>query len=260
MDKLLWPNGGVELHSEDFIFAEEAIRSALAGMLSSVQPSNTVLVLSGCVVSFNQGNASVTAGWIVLDGEILYMPAQTVSTQVGQTFTNKAYIALNAFNDAAGAEVLASGATGQTYQRRQASIVGGNSGDWRDSASWVTYDKRINALAASGLSSVVIPGNDLNAPFTLPSGVTIEARKSSGLTVLKGALNLTGLAANTSFVAFTLPVGFRPTGYNAIQIIPTFDSGTSTLIGTIFVATNGDVSFKFNNTGVTRVDFSVTYW
>lgn len=261
MDKLLWPNGGVMLHADDFIFAEQAIRDAFAGILKGVQGTDKVLVLAGCEVSYTAGNATITEGWVSYLDEVLYMPAQTISTQVNSSFTNKVHIGLDVQVEPSGAEPLASGATGQTYQRRRAMLLPGTSSGstWREDKNWLNLPYRINELAAAGAVDLFIQANDLEAGFTLPTPHQIAVKRSSGAVHIRGSIVTPGLNQNALTLAFTLPLGFRPTLSKCIASV-TVQENLSYTHGSMHIETNGEVRFLSSTQSPETVYFCVTFW
>jgi hypothetical protein len=238
MNKLLWPTGGVQLHSEDFIFAETAVRDAIGGLVSKFQEGNTVLVISGCEVSFAGSNASITEGWVVINNEILFMPAQTVSTNVGGSVQLGVNAQVHVFNDSAGLETLASSASGNTYQVRQARILGGVSNTAYDYKNWVRLEDKLADLCVSATDVLNINSNDLEAGFTLVSNAPATIEKSLGKLYFRGQIQTpNNLTLGADNLVVTLPVEFRPSTNMLIPV--TAISGSSYVMAFMTVTTSG---------------------
>ncbi len=73
MKKFLFPGGGQRINLTDFKDLHDEHNSILEVLLIGVGGC----VLSGLLVSGVQNNASISAGWCYLDGEYVYLPAQS---------------------------------------------------------------------------------------------------------------------------------------------------------------------------------------
>ena len=81
MNKLdLTQLGGLKLKANDLDFANQGVIDALKGLCSGFNIGATdTYKLSSCVVTIAAGNATWTAGYMVIHGEICYVPAGTIA-------------------------------------------------------------------------------------------------------------------------------------------------------------------------------------
>jgi len=80
MNKLdLTQLGGLKIKANDLDFANQGIINALEGLCNAFNTGdNPTYKLSGCVVTIAGGNASWTAGYMVKNGEVCYVPAGSI--------------------------------------------------------------------------------------------------------------------------------------------------------------------------------------
>lgn len=122
MNKLLTNfNGGFPFVLDDVRFLQDAIWQGLEGLTKAF--GNCRLV--GAVVSDNGTSYDVTEGFIILNGEVLYVPADSVPA--GADIEDYGFLVSETF-DAAGDKVFQDASTQQTYQLRTAKLafVAGN--------------------------------------------------------------------------------------------------------------------------------------
>lgn len=113
MNKLISDiNGGFPFVLDDLRWEQKAVREAFKGLLSIFPDCK----LSGCIAADNGSTYSCTEGYISLGGEVIYVPAQTVSAgadieeygwQISQTY------------DPSGLKVFEDAAAHDTYAIRQ---------------------------------------------------------------------------------------------------------------------------------------------
>jgi len=123
-------NGGTPINLDDFrwitgqvVGGNQSIIQALENLLRGETLVDDFLV-SGCVLSGSNPTKSLTAGWVMLGGELLEVAAR--SGDINDANDNR--IILSTSFDATGDKTLLNGATAQTYQKRRG-IVSGTSGN-----------------------------------------------------------------------------------------------------------------------------------
>lgn len=117
MNKLLTNfNGGYPIELEDLRFRDESYRSAITNLVGSLA---THAILTGCQISENQstGLMTVSSGWVVIDGEIGYLPVRS-----GLDETLQYGIVSDNFVDSSVVKVLQSGGSVKPNEIRQFKI------------------------------------------------------------------------------------------------------------------------------------------
>jgi hypothetical protein len=128
MDKLVFPSGGMFLDAEDLEFQDAAYREAITACVKPVADltGSSALILWGCeVLNGNTfGNNAVSHGYMLYNGEVCYFGGATNLRTTEIDGTPRRYILeYDIFSDPLGDEVLASGATGNTYQKRRVKLT-----------------------------------------------------------------------------------------------------------------------------------------
>lgn len=125
MNRLVHPNGGMPLHGDDFDWLYDGIKEGVKGAiyLFVLKHSGNV-VLAGCDISFTAGDAIISEGFVVIDYEVCYCPAQTVAV----TSLAQSSLKLDVSYDPSGLDVFADSVSRDTYERRRAIITNGLSG------------------------------------------------------------------------------------------------------------------------------------
>ncbi len=117
MNKLLTNfNGGYPIELDDLRFREEAYRNAIQSFVSSL---STHAILTGCEISENTqtGLFQVNQGWVVIDGEIGFLPQTT-----GLDETHEYAIIADNFIDNSVVKLLYSGQSVKPNEIRQFKI------------------------------------------------------------------------------------------------------------------------------------------
>lgn len=116
LDDLRWITGQV-------VGGNQAIIQALEDLLRGEALSDDFIV-SGLVLSGSNPTKSLTAGWVLLGGDLLQVAAR--SADIDDTTDNR--IILSTSFDATGDKTLLNGSTAQTYEKNRG-IVSGTSGN-----------------------------------------------------------------------------------------------------------------------------------
>lgn len=192
MNKLLTPNGGMPLDGDDFQWIQDGLLEAFRGSLWWAIAGGENQIIRGCEITLVGLDASITAGFAVIGGEVCYVPAhtETVSSLAGSS------LKIDESYDATGLEVFADSVSRDTYAIRRALISDGlNSGDEivLDSPGRIYYDQAF----ADG---------DLENGWLTSGTNTVRARLFNGEVSLEGAIT----AGDTNLTLITLPAIFRP--------------------------------------------------
>ena len=124
MDKILsQANGGFPLVLNDirqFLGQAGADDHGIYQALNNIlQGFDTNFIVQGCVVSGTSPNVAITEGWILLDGELLKVDAQTGIN----TTTNNKFVKVITF-DSAGNKDFQNGSNVDTYQKNRGVVQG----------------------------------------------------------------------------------------------------------------------------------------
>jgi hypothetical protein len=219
MNKLNIPNGGMPLDGDDFEWVHSGLLEAFKGVLHPfLAKYSGNAILSGCVVSFGGGLASVTEGWVAINYEVCFCPAQTVavaslaasSLKIAQTY------------DVSGLEVFADSVARDTYLRRRAAISDGLSG-----SNEIVLDAPARFTGEISITSF------LNS-WVVDTGSAVKARIFNGIVSLEGVLT----GGNTNLSIFNLPAGFRPSAIRRSLALNSFDLNPTI---TVSIFTDGDI-------------------
>lgn len=116
MNRLIFPNGGFPLHGDDFGFMQDAAIDALKASLWHVASQHAGnIIISGCAVSYDGFTCSLSAGYAMLNYEIVFVPAHSFATPA----LSGASIKLAISYDPTGNDVFADAVARDTYQVRR---------------------------------------------------------------------------------------------------------------------------------------------
>ncbi len=122
MNKTKWITpGGIPLRNENWKFDNDALRDALKGLASMLGGN---FYLSGIVFGFPPNSLSWTAGYIVMNGEVLFVPAgSTAFDNVANAGFANTYFELQTGEDPEGLCVLENGSQANLFETRIGKIV-----------------------------------------------------------------------------------------------------------------------------------------
>jgi len=181
-------------------------------------------ILYGC----EDSNASATvfdmsAGLVLVGGELFYTPAQSITVSAGQTIR---FYSTPSYTTSAAADPVTF-TDGTTHN-----IHLNNGGVWVGAATGSTATLLPNMINAYSPTKVTVSSFGANV-----SSASIVYRKSrNGMVTIQGAATFSSLGGTPETV-FTLPTGFRPVG--AGQAICTIINNTT--LGYITIGTTGVV-------------------
>lgn len=153
MNKVNWLElGGAPLRNDDWDFEAQAVRDALKG-LASVLGANALL--SGCVPSPSGGGTVFTEGYVLLSGEVCYVPA--VVSPIVFDEDNNYFKLVESDVSLDGEVVMENGNNANIYKRRVANLVYDAGGIPPNSVDWLTaYNNRFNAKALAAVVNEII--------------------------------------------------------------------------------------------------------
>jgi hypothetical protein len=261
MDKLIFPNGGIRLHGDDFRFQDNAIREAFKGLLKGFQTTGSVIVLQGCGVTYAGSSATVSEGYVFFEDEISYLPAQTVNLNSGNSVVQMVNLVPDVFNDVAGSEELQNGSTANTYQKRRVKCVVGITNTSTDQSKWVHIGAAINNVLSDNASTYLV----LNGEMTnfINSAGSFMVRRTAGMIAIRGTIQpITGQQDYETTPVVQLPEAYWPTSE---VLIPAYiQRSTSPLreIERVKIDTSGRVFVTGDNADefLVRVTFNGVYW
>lgn len=150
MNKLLIPNGGMPLFGDDFGFLDAANRDAFKGVIYEIAKQyDGNLVLGGCEFSQTATHFNVTEGYVMLNYEICYCPAQSVLKD-GNTV---AEIVPDNFYDPDGLKTFANATSQNTWQVRRAKLTAGTSDGYIQEPGAPVFSDGIYGLLAEKITT-----------------------------------------------------------------------------------------------------------
>lgn len=202
MDRLTIPNGGMELHGDDFNWLQNGVKDAFKGVLHYfAQAHNGNIILSGLADTYPGSGMVLSEGYVLLDYEVCYFPGATFGSLPG--IGQAVRLSLDVTYDPTGLEVFADSVSKNTYERRRAK------------AQIVIDTGGLFTIGSPRLQDIIIDIAGTAATTTTLSinqnGWSIgseicRARKQFNRIYLKGKID----GGTTNNVAFILPVGYRP--------------------------------------------------
>jgi hypothetical protein len=227
MKKLLIPNGGMPLEGDDFNWINAGVVEAFKAIFFEYgQAYSGNFVISGCVATFAAGFASVTEGYVMLDWEICYCPAQTV----GVASLAVSSLKLVSSFDAAGTEVFADSVSRETYENRRAIIS-----DGLNSGVEIPLDTTGRFYAVENV-------NAFDNGWGAASGFVPKYHKKGNVIHITGAIT----GGETNLLAFTVPLAYRPSETRRLAISR----------GSISIPSSGQVIIGTTDSGGSQVTVS----
>jgi hypothetical protein len=238
--------GGMYLDAEDWIFNQNGIKEAFAGVASIIGQN---CVLSG-IAPIVVGGSTLTyeAGFVAIEGEVLRLPAATVA--LNGAFT---YVEIEESNDAAGFEVFQDGGAPQnTYIIRTAKLVSYDTLQTETSTKkWYPALKRISQLIveavqenantftqrqswAVGTDSTIIIGQNAILLAGYLGGNTYNVNTNNATVPIE---RFTGSMPNGTWLAIKFDGSNAVTLGHGISLVNGFDTG-----GQSFVFQPGEVA------------------
>ncbi len=209
-------NGGLPITLDDFRWMDgqltnQGIIATMEGML--VGEAGDDFIISGCVVTGSNPTKTLTAGWILLGGEILRVDAISATLD---TSTNDFYVKATSTFDAAGDKTALNGTSVQMYEKKRATITA-SSGNLTSTGNRLyspTQDWADEVFAAGDYTSTA-------GTWTVDAGDVTTSRYILEGKRLTWTLTLvsTDLASATSAsLIVALPNGFTSKSANTMMI------------------------------------------
>lgn len=194
--------GGFRLRSNDFRWQQNANEMAFKSILNSVDNSKTI-ILSGCVITGITPALSISSGYVSIEGEVIFVPAQSFTVP---TLPDVAYLEVQTSWDPTGLKVFKNSIAHDTYEIRTAVVTTGALPVNRTNILELkTIIQSIGELL-SATSWNSLPGASYVA--AMPAGPPMFMRDNLGFIHFKGQWNNDDPAGIT--VIGVLPVGSRP--------------------------------------------------
>jgi len=111
-------NGGFPFVLDDLRWMDLGIRNAFLGIFSAFNSDNGFIV-SGCVKTIDTGTVTITEGYIVLSGEIYYLPTQSYSEAVAGEVE---IVSIDLSYDVNGNKIFQNGSNNSTYEIRNVKV------------------------------------------------------------------------------------------------------------------------------------------
>lgn len=242
MDKKIWFTGGEpDINIDDLGRNINAnLDAILATLFEWLAGNNQNFIISGCELTITPGvEASVTAGYIFLNGEILQVDPQTVAFGVLDVYY---YEKLTTY-DPAGDKVYNNGMARQTWQVNRGKLTNSNI----DPVNPTELDARGNTYAGKILEKIRGVYHESNAMSVTPDPKTNYFKL--------------GISGAGSWVV-TIPAADDPTVTADVNFVHVFDHAPGTGFGTYeFRDTNGlliatsvhpEFGIQVNDNGVWR--------
>lgn len=119
MNRLLIPNGGMPFEGDDLLWLQSGLRGGISNLVSAIYGDEDIII-SGVELNQNGSDIDYTEGYVVVNGEILHLPAGTAVGAAQEP--ERAYIVADLSYDMDGTDVFADGQTKDTYEIRKAGL------------------------------------------------------------------------------------------------------------------------------------------
>jgi hypothetical protein len=233
MDKLIFPSGGMFLDAEDLEFQDAAYREAMKAIVKAVSDltTNGAMVVWGCQNYTISGSVDLTKfnvgeGYVYINGELCYFSGDTNLRYQNIDGTNRRYFwQIESTYDPTGTEILASGATGNTYEKRRVILVNFTTQTgvttFRDETpNYLELIKTFVNTQISGYTNIGFLQNGWTAPT---NNRAVSFRKANTIS-LEGQL-VAGQASTTAYTQMcTLNSDYRPV-MTVIRLCAVVDKG-----------------------------------
>jgi hypothetical protein len=237
---------GIELMDDDL----GALQITLQAIQDMFGQLSAAFIVSGCVVSGVAPNNNVSAGVVFIDGKLRSLPAQT-GLNLGSTRFIVADTDVDEIDRA-----LFLGGTQKRFSAKRAKIQDNPPGGGLQSIGISTttegtklfeglvYKKStLDSLLNADWVSAGINGNFSSLPT---QDIDFEVKKKDGIVFFRGGIiNSSGNQLASGTTAFTLPVGYRPSGARQFNLIT--ENGTK--FANIVIGSNGVGVINFYNAG-----------
>lgn len=227
-------NGGMPTYLKDLRFMETTHKEVFEAILKPFANIEKVFILSGCVRSVSGGIVSITEGWIVLQGEVMFVEAQNYPLPTGG---NLEYWVSTTIDVVGGNKDFFDGSNHDTWKDTVGRIeIGGvvpnNSQDFSTTLNY--FEVYTNAIVNPSWN--VLPNG--HNEFTAAGVASRYLKDNSGMVHLSGYMT-----ANdpTGYDVGTLPVGFRPA--DDFKFLHTyFINATSVKVIRMIIQTDGVIT------------------
>lgn len=238
MNELKFSTGGMRLEGDDFKFQFDAHKEAIEAIYKSFLDSNQNAVAWGCDVTDGSPNITSLEGYVVLDGELRYMPAQSVA-KLSNSFDDFVIVPDDSFS-ATGTETLIDGGTLEMWNVRRAKIEYNAA----PSQPYIRVDevesKRIERLIDKIVEQQSV---SFQNGFSVALASTVKVQRHGNHVSLSG--QITGTSGQDAVTVFNVDEEFRPRE-NSVFICY---GGSLDNFAFVQVASSGVVSINYTTTG-----------
>lgn len=210
--KLTFTGGEPDITIDNLQYDPIANRAALFGFTKAFAGDDSVIV-SGAVVTVIAGvSASVTAGYVFLNGEILQVDAATVSETLGSDLWEFQKVVTY---DAAGDKTFNDAIPRQTYQKNRAVLV---------NVSAITGMDAQEAREAAGISWMQLTSDEAN--YTLDMSNAYIGISPNKIVHMKGWVGISGSSVSPFFELFKTPTSLTPSVNRGVTAVDNNDDIT----------------------------------
>jgi len=245
MNSLIFGNGGMRLEGDDLKFQFDAFREGIEAVLKSFLDSDGNAVLWGCAVIDGSPNITSVEGYVMLGGELRYMPAQVIAKGVN-TFSEFHIVEDNRLDDT-GDNVLIDGGTLKMWEVRRAKIMH----DANPSQPYISCqdveDKRIEQLIFKRIEKA---GTSFQSSWSAKSGTPLSCNVVGNRLVSISGM-IIGNTSGAGFVhAVSIPQAYAPLVQKEFICRV---SGDNTTFAIVQVRTDGTIYVNAQDTAYTPI-------
>jgi hypothetical protein len=175
MNKVNWIElGGAPIRNDDWKFDQDAVRDALKGV-SSFLGANALL--NGCVPSPSGGGHVFTSGYVLINGEVLFVPAVTAPIPFDEDGN---YFQIQESNVSPDGDIVMENGNAVNIYKQRIAVIGYDSDSLPPNAiTWLSaYNNRFTKKAYDAvMSETIFPQKGMfwkrlsGAPLTISSGI-----------------------------------------------------------------------------------------
>lgn len=225
MNKLDIKLGGHHFTADDLLFLQTCLSDTIKAFAQMFEDS--ALILFGVEFSIAGPTLNWTAGWVYINGEVCKVDAGSATLA-----SNNTMVIVQTY-DPEGQQTYEDLNLEDTYVIRKATISGTGGG-----ANLYTNLKRVKLGAVGDWNSL---SSYYAGSWGPQSGGVVPGYRKNGIkeVVMKGAIEINNWASPADAVAFTLPVGFRPSELTSVPVCATVNTNFTVLM--VDISVGGDV-------------------
>lgn len=197
---------GHPLTLDDAGFIQDAFKDALNGFLKGFEGANNSFIITGCVISVSGGDIVISAGWVVLNGEIYEVEAGNFGPIA--FLAPAPYWKIEEIAVAPSPVYYEDNSLKNVHLKRRATLTGIDTGGLIKYSDTKTFKSLLHDLMLNGDTDfTMINSWDFGNLPVANAGY----RKEGNRVFLRGDIRFTGGAVPLTNLPFAqLPVGYRP--------------------------------------------------